>query len=213
MEQGKQTTKQTICWGCARACAVRSIACPWSWSFCPVPGWTAIRRDVTYDSGYKKMKHASESYIVIKCPLYLSDADYKKTNKKQEGKNMSQGINTSDATTMDRFDRNTHAAVNEIGIKEKLITLPAIKEFATGETYAVMLSRDGRLLELVADKDGYAVSGTGRGGIGRAIRCAVLLEAMLIRGTVIPQSATLKKQDDGSWRATLETKPVAGGAR
>lgn len=211
MDQGKQSTKQTICWGCARACAVRSIACPWSWSFCPVPGWTAIRNDVAYAS-YGNIK-TNESYIVIKCPLFLSDADYKKQIKKQEGKKMSQGINTSDATTMDRFDRNTHAAVNEIGIKEKLITLPAIKEFETGATYAVMLSRDGRLLELVADKDGYSVSGTGRGGNGRAIRCDVLLEAMRIRGTVIPQSATLKKQDDGSWRATLETKPVAGGAR
>ena len=121
---------------------------------------------------------------------------------------MSQGINTSDATTMDRFDKHTLAAVNEITIKEKSIALPAIKEFESGSTYAVMLSRDGRLIELVEDKEGYTVCGTGRGGAGRVIRCEVLIDAMKIRGTEIPQSVPLKKQENGSWCATLKAKRV-----
>lgn len=211
MEQSKQTTKQTICWNCARALLRIGVCCSWALHFQPVPGWSAVRSDLSY--GIRGKERTNESYIVTKCPLFLSDADYQKQIKKQEEKKMDQVINTSDSTKMDRFDRNTRAAVNEIEIKEKLITLPAIKEFQSGSTYAVLLSRDGRLIELVEDKDGYTVSGTGRGGVGRAIRSDVLIEAMRIRGTVIPQSATLKKQDDGSWHATLTTKLGAGGVK
>ena len=121
---------------------------------------------------------------------------------------MNQGINTSDTPRMDRFDRSTKAVANEITIKEKIILLPAIENFDTGTTHAAFLSRDGKRIELVKDKDGYTVSGTGRGGAGRVIRCEVLGEAMKKRGTVIPQTVPIKQTDDGKWLAELKTAPV-----
>lgn len=208
MEQCKQTTKQTICWGCARALLRNGVACPWSLHFQPVPGWTAIRNDVYAQNNGARTKRTTESYIVIKCPLFLSDADYNKKIINEEEIIMSQGINTSDTPRMDRFDRNTKAVASEITIKEKIILLPAIDNFDTGTTHAALISRDGKRIELVKDKDGYTVSGTGRGGAGRVIRCEVLCDAMKKRGTIIPQTATIKRADDGKWFAELQTGPV-----
>ena len=121
---------------------------------------------------------------------------------------MNDTINTSSSPRMDRFDRNTKTAVNEITVKEKIILLPAIEDFDCGATYAAYLSRDGKLIEFVEDKDGYTVSGTGRGGAGRLIRCEVLGDAMKMRGTVLPQTAPIKKKEDGRWVAELRTDPV-----
>jgi hypothetical protein len=204
MEQSKPTTKQTICWGCARSLLRNGVVCPWALSFQPVHGWTAIRNDIYANNNSWRPKRSTESYIVIKCPLFLSDADYNKKIKNKEENNMNQGINTSDATRMDRFDRNTKTAVNEITVKEKMIQLPAITEFGTGENYAAYLSRDGERLELVKDKDGYTVSGVGRGGVGRGIRCEVLCDAMKARGTAFPQTVPIEKKEDGKWVAELK---------
>lgn len=210
MEQSKQTSKQTICWGCARALLRVGVACPWSLYFQPVPGWTAIRNDVYAQNNGVRTKRSTESYIVTKCPRFLSDADYQKQIKKQEDKKMDQGINTSNTPRMDRFDRNSKIVGNEITVKEKIILLPPIDDFDIGTTYAAYLSRDGKRIELVKDKDGYTVSGTGRGGAGRVIRCEVLGEAMKKRGTVLPQTAPLQRMDSGKWFAELKTAPVEG---
>lgn len=123
---------------------------------------------------------------------------------------MQQTINTSDTPKMDRFDRNTKTVANEITVKEKVILLPPIEDFDAGTTYAAFLSRDGRRIEFVNDKDGYTVSGTGRGGAGRVIRCEVLVEAMKKRGTVLPQTAPIQRIEAGKWFAELKTAPVEG---
>lgn len=121
---------------------------------------------------------------------------------------MNESINTSSKPRMDRFDRNTKTAVNEITIKGKMIQLPAISAFETGATYAAFLSRDGKLIEFVEDKEGYTVSGTGRGGAGRVIRCEVLIDAMRARGTIYPQTAPIEKKEDGRWVAELQAAPM-----
>lgn len=57
--------KQTICWKCARACG----KCPWSdGSFTPVDGWSATPTKIKNDDVI------TDSYIVKKCPLFISDA-------------------------------------------------------------------------------------------------------------------------------------------
>lgn len=121
---------------------------------------------------------------------------------------MQEAINTSNTPRMDRFDRNTKAVANEITIKDKIILLPANEDFDTGTTYAAYLSRDGKRIEFAKDKDGYTVSGTGRGGAGRVIRCEVLIDAMKERGTEIPQTAALRKLDNGKLCAELKAVPV-----
>ena len=208
MDQYKKTTIPTICWGCAPALRIPGVACTWSLHAKPVPGWTAIRSDIYAQVKSDKTKRTTESYIVQKCPLFLSDADYQKNNKNKEANNMSQGINTSNTPRMDRFDRNTKAIANEITLKEKIILLPATEDFDVGATYAAFLGRDGKRIELAKDKDGYTVSGTGRGGAGRVIRCEVLGEAMKKRGTVLPQTVPIKRMEDGKWFAELKAEPV-----
>ncbi len=121
---------------------------------------------------------------------------------------MDQQINTSNTPRMDRFDRNSKLVVNAIIVKAKIILLPAVDDFDVGTTYAAFLSRDGKRIELVKDKDGYTVSSTGRGGAGRVIRCEVLGEAMKKRGTVLPQTAPLQRTDAGRWFAELKAEPV-----
>lgn len=57
----------TICWYCRRAC----VSCRK-----PVPGWTAIRNDVTSYQDRQAIK--IESYIVLACPNFEPDL-YKKS--------------------------------------------------------------------------------------------------------------------------------------
>lgn len=59
---------ETICWTCQRG--PRS-GCAWFARHKPVPGWTAVRRDVLVWDG--RAYTPSESYRVAACPLYLED--------------------------------------------------------------------------------------------------------------------------------------------
>lgn len=59
---------ESICWTCKNAVNSR---CSWSANYYPVPGWTAVRKDLTSQHGGVRMK--IESYRVIDCPLYVSD--------------------------------------------------------------------------------------------------------------------------------------------
>lgn len=59
-----------LCWECARCLPGRG--CSWADNLKPVKGWTASR---TYILGCKKMLR---TYVIIKCPLFISDADYRK---------------------------------------------------------------------------------------------------------------------------------------
>ena len=58
--------RSTLCWHCANATG----NCSWSryGEQTPVPGWTAIRRDM-HDNHYGTI----ESYCVIKCPEFQPD--------------------------------------------------------------------------------------------------------------------------------------------
>ena len=56
--------QETICWKCARAYG----KCPWSdGSFTPVDGWTATPTKLKYKNTI------TDSYLVEKCPLFVSD--------------------------------------------------------------------------------------------------------------------------------------------
>ena len=64
--------KSTLCWHCARAVA----KCPWSKHFKPVKGWTAI--PTVIKSLYLDGTILSiDSYVVLKCPLFIPDAECK----------------------------------------------------------------------------------------------------------------------------------------
>lgn len=61
--------KDTICWECANACG----GCSWSRKKAkPVPGWDAIRRDLSGNI---------ESYVVISCPEFVRDNKRKNEKK------------------------------------------------------------------------------------------------------------------------------------
>lgn len=66
--------KDTLCWTCQLG--PRS-ECPWFARHKPVPGWTAVRRDVLMQTsicgGKRKVRKYEESYRVEDCPLYLED--------------------------------------------------------------------------------------------------------------------------------------------
>ena len=65
MLKTKNNKQETICWECAKACG----ECPWSdGSFTPVDGWVATPTKVK--CRYKII----DSYLVEKCPLFISDA-------------------------------------------------------------------------------------------------------------------------------------------
>lgn len=49
-------SEKQLCWSCKLACG----HCPWSSTFEPVPGWTAI-------------KQRNGTYEIKKCPLYKQD--------------------------------------------------------------------------------------------------------------------------------------------
>ena len=63
-----------LCADCARA----SGLCPWSQFLEPIPGWVAIR---TYDSEGKPY-----SYEIIRCPLFVKDAETTEGRKKHRRK-------------------------------------------------------------------------------------------------------------------------------
>lgn len=73
--------RETKCWDCAKACG----HCPWSEynRQRPVPGWTAIRRDVKMQGtcGGKLVTRMVESYLVLDCPLFVPDARESETGK------------------------------------------------------------------------------------------------------------------------------------
>lgn len=77
METGKPVKKRkkrsgfkakppTLCWDCANA---TSPKCPWADRGEPVPGWDAKPTKIKF-SGEK-----TDSYLVIKCPLFRRDAE------------------------------------------------------------------------------------------------------------------------------------------
>jgi len=205
MEQSKQTTKQTICWGCARALLIPGVACPWSLYFHPVPGWTARRNDIVSQNNGLRTKRSTESYVVSQCPLFLSDEDYNKKNKNKEEFIMQQGINTSDTSKMERFDMKTKDAVPEIKIKDRSISLPAVDTFDAGKEIVVFISKDGQRIELEQGADGFPVSATGRGGAGRIIYCQIAIASLKKRGIQIPQRAEVQCNGTGKWFAELKT--------
>ena len=67
MRRGDRFKKEhTLCWDCAKA---TDDACPWVDAGMPVPGWWAT------PSKIKTCGICSDSYRVIKCPLFVRDAD------------------------------------------------------------------------------------------------------------------------------------------
>lgn len=59
---------KTICWECALSGYGNVSDCPWEREFKPVDGWTAERNDILINNG--DLKYWSESYCVLRCPLY-----------------------------------------------------------------------------------------------------------------------------------------------
>lgn len=61
----------TLCDVCENACG----SCEWSekWVQKPVPGWDAVRRDVSNETTIdgKRIQMLVESYIVLRCPKFV----------------------------------------------------------------------------------------------------------------------------------------------
>ena len=189
---------KTICWGCARALAIRAIACPWSWSFLPVPGWTAIRHDIG-----KQI----ESYIVVRCPLFLNDQDYLKA-KYDEEKNVNQDQTTKQDVQMLRFDTTTKLQEDkyEIIIKEKTISLPRVDTFEVDKTIVVLVSKDGSRIEFEQGENGFPVSACGQGGKGRVIKPLMVIAYLKKCGVELPARAEVKCNGAGKWTAQLQLR-------
>lgn len=67
MKSGDRFRKEhTLCWDCAKA---TDDVCPWVDAGMPVPGWWATPSKVKTCGVY------SDSYRVIKCPMFVRDAD------------------------------------------------------------------------------------------------------------------------------------------
>lgn len=68
----------TLCWYC-KTCPW----CPWFQHHRPVPGWTAVRRDVKFQKGTGKpgkfTNTPEESYMVIACPEFQQEIKRKET--------------------------------------------------------------------------------------------------------------------------------------
>ena len=58
--------EHTLCWDCSKA---TDDVCPWVDAGMPVPGWWATKSKIKTCGVY------SDSYRVIKCPLFVRDAD------------------------------------------------------------------------------------------------------------------------------------------
>lgn len=62
---------ETLCWSCAKSGYGNASECPWEREFKPVDGWKAIKE--TKRQTYGIYGKQSESYTVIKCPLFQLD--------------------------------------------------------------------------------------------------------------------------------------------
>ncbi len=60
---------KTLCEVCGNACG----GCEWTEAYVPVPGWDAVRRDVTNKTVWngKTRCQREESYVVLRCPKFL----------------------------------------------------------------------------------------------------------------------------------------------
>lgn len=75
-----ETSKQTLCWSCEKACG----KCSWSdGTFTPVDGWEAEPTQVLTDHSYRHGKRIvqMESYRVIECPEFVSDINQYKISE------------------------------------------------------------------------------------------------------------------------------------
>lgn len=63
----RKSIQHTLCWDCANA--TNGNACPWVESFDPVPGWWARPTVVKF------FRENTDSYQVVKCPLFVRDAE------------------------------------------------------------------------------------------------------------------------------------------
>lgn len=72
----------TICWTCS--VGPRS-GCGWFASHTPVPGWRAVRRDITQQrwDGQGCGSFTTESYRVLDCPLYQPDPPRSREKRKR----------------------------------------------------------------------------------------------------------------------------------
>lgn len=71
---------KTICWECALSGYGNVSDCPWEREFKPVDGWNAERNDILIVNG--ALKYWSESYCVLRCPLYKHETRRKKTKER-----------------------------------------------------------------------------------------------------------------------------------
>jgi len=71
---------ETLCWYCQNACG----NCSWSKYFQPVNGWLAKPRIIYYSSEDKKI----DSFLVIKCPLFISDSKYSRITTQELSKKL-----------------------------------------------------------------------------------------------------------------------------
>lgn len=68
MPEDSRTACNTLCWFCRNTYA---SACPWMTPpHRPVPGWTAVRRDLR---GVNSSDPPVESYAVVHCPRFRPD--------------------------------------------------------------------------------------------------------------------------------------------
>ena len=63
---GEKSNQHTLCWDCENA--VEPEICPWANDGTPVPGWLAVRTRI------KSNRMKSDSYRVLKCPLFKRDS-------------------------------------------------------------------------------------------------------------------------------------------
>lgn len=66
----------SLCWLCRNAYS----GCSWSRYSLPVPGWTAVRNDLSYYNG--KLHTVSKSYAVLDCPQFRLEARFAEAYKR-----------------------------------------------------------------------------------------------------------------------------------
>jgi hypothetical protein len=114
---------------------------------------------------------------------------------------MNEVTNTHDLSLMDRFDSNV--GIGKIKLSSVGIALIDVNDINVGDEIAVYVAKNGRVILFSAEKGGYKVAKTGRGGFGKAISCRPVIRALESRGITIPQEAELDKDDDGRYCASL----------
>lgn len=186
---------ETLCWRCQRAMIISGVGCSWAFRFEPVPGWSAIRNDV---SGKK-------SYRVFSCPLFLPD----KTKNEEERK--MEPSRTPNKTSMDRFDKDSGKL--EIKLSATGVTLPKGDEFEIGKTYALYLEKDGDGILIAKEETGFSVQKSGYKGGGKSLYCKNAMDALAARGAKIPQTAALQKLQSGEFYAKLAVGMAVANGR